>query len=95
MTIKIDDLVKDLKLLATQFRTNDEYTALKNIQDVLTNITSDPDILINCDITMLSNINTAMYECQIKEDWLGLADYVEYDLIRAINKNPSAAQLNE
>jgi hypothetical protein len=93
MTTKFDDLIKELNLLATQFRTNDEYTALKNIQDVLTNITSDPDILINCDLPILININTAMYECQTKEDWLGLADYLEYDLIRAINPKTESSSI--
>lgn len=85
MTTQLDDLIINLKLLATQFRTNDEYTAINNIQDTLIKITSDPDILINCNISMLSNISTAMHDCQTKGDWLGLADYLEYDLIRAIN----------
>ncbi|MDR3371393.1 hypothetical protein [Rhodoferax sp.] len=85
MTTQIDDLAKDLKLLATQLRTNDDYTALDNIQDVLSKLTSNPDILINCNINMISNIIAAMQECQAKRDWLGLADYLEYDLIRVIN----------
>lgn len=84
MTTKIDDLIENLKILAIQFRTNDEYTALHNIQDVLAKITSDLNVLMNCDISKLSNINAAMYDCQKKSDWLGLADYLEYDLVRII-----------
>ena len=95
MTIQTDDLTRDLKLLAAQLRTNKEYDALNNIQGYLTNITSDPDILINCDLNMLGNIIAAMHNCQDKEDWLGLADYLEYDLIRAINHKPKANHLSE
>ena len=93
MNIQISDLTRDLKLLAKQLRTNNEYTALENIQDVLSKITSSPNILINCNLNSLVNINTAMHDCQIKEDWLGLADYLEYDLIRAINPQIESSQI--
>lgn len=93
MTIQIDDLIRDLRLLAIQFRTNDEYTALNNIQGVLINITSSPDILINCDLNRLGNISAAMHNCQTNEDWLGLADYLEYDLIRVINPQTESSSI--
>lgn len=91
MANRFYNIIISLKLLATQFRTNDEYSALNKIQDTLSEITSDPDILIDCNISVLTNISQAMCDCQAKEDWLGLADYLEYDLIQAINPQKRTA----
>lgn len=85
----LDKYIDALKQLAIQFRINDEYSALNSIQDVLGQITANPDIVTKCDLGVLSNINTAMYDCQKREDWLGLADYLEYDLVRAISSSNS------
>lgn len=77
----------DLQQLAIKFRTNDEPTAIKEIEYTLRKIMSNPEILISCNISVISNIVFAMQECIVKNDFLGLADYLAYDLVRAIKNN--------
>ena len=74
----------ELQQLAIKFRTNDEPTALKEVNPLIDKIISEPEILIKCDINTLSKIVFEMQECIGRNDFLGLADYLAYDLIQII-----------
>ena len=82
----MNDYTNELHQLAIKFRVNDEITALIEIERTMSRVMSDHDILINCNIQTISNIIFEMKECMAKSDYLGLADYLDYDLVRAISK---------
>lgn len=86
---KIDTFTNELQQLAIKFRINDEPIALKEIEPILKKIMSDSDILINCNINHISNIIFEMQKCIAKNDFIGLADYLAYDLTRAIKTTNS------
>ena len=83
---KFEVFTDELQQLAIKFRTNDGPTALKEIELTMNKIMSDHNILIGCNIDTTSNIIFAMQECIVRNDFLGLADYLAYDLVRTINK---------
>jgi hypothetical protein len=77
----------ELQQLAVKFRTNDDPAALKEIDSLLNKVISDYEVIISCNINTISNIIFAMQECIGRGDYLGLADYLAYDLVRAIKNN--------
>lgn len=80
----IEDYIKKLNSLAIKFRTNDDLNAILEMPELLNAITSDQNILINSNPKAIGAILGLIYECQGRDDWLGLADYLEHDMIRAL-----------
>jgi len=64
--------------LAHQFRLGESVTALQTLptllQDILTTRGMLPPELV-----------AAMLQCQERQDWLGLADYLEYELVQLLD----------
>ena len=71
-------LITNTIALAHQFRLEEPVTALQTLptllQDILTNKGTLPPELV-----------AAMLQCQERQDWLGLADYLEYELIQTLD----------
>lgn len=82
---KITGFTKQLQQLAEKFRINDDLNAQIEMQDILQCMTSDPDVLIASNTNVIGTILESIYKCQNNSDWLGLADYLDHDLVRAMN----------
>lgn len=64
--------------LAHQFRLGESVAATQTLPTLLQAILTERGMLP-------AELVTAMLQCQERQDWLGLADYLEYELVQTLN----------
>lgn len=79
-----EEFTRQLHQLAVKFRTNDDLSAAMDMSNILQEIMSDHGVLMSSNSNVIGTILAMIKECQTRDDHLGLADYLDYDLVRAI-----------
>ncbi|MGE6195546.1 hypothetical protein ACLHZY_15520 [Aeromonas media] len=68
--------------LAHQFRLGESVAATQMLPPLMQEILTKEGVLTVA-------LMTAMLQCQERQDWLGLADYLEYELVQTLGTEDS------
>ena len=77
-------ITKKLQLYACHLRLGRSLEVMESLVDLLVEILSQIDDKNGSFANSIGIIFSSILACQQREDWLGLADYLEYDLIKIL-----------
>jgi hypothetical protein len=78
---------RDLETLGQQFRLGRSIAACLRLPDVLQSCMQDLQGRTPTQLKAFEELIGCILDCQTRQDWLGLADYLEYDLVQWLHQN--------
>ena len=82
-------ITKKLQFYASQLRLGRSLEVMESLVAFLIELLSQFDLEQESATKSVGTIFSSILACQEREDWLGLADYIEYDLLEIIRERVS------